>query len=177
MEQQDNSKIEQKKFLLPKGPTIAGSVTITLLISAIVFGLSGFKLAEKLAIPCPPQIQCSPCGIEEEGEESETELSYNINENVEEEEKTVEEVTKYDFSLNTISVEYTPDQDNYAGFEICDDVNSICTIYGVEYSRIAKAVLGERFLLQFDKSNVAGCTAAAGTTYCILSGSFYLEPM
>jgi len=167
MEQQENSKIEKGKFILPKEPTMAGSITIAFLLSAILFGFAGYSVAKKYTPTCPPVTKCSVCKKCEECicPECKVEIAQ------------VNEKLTYKYSLNTKTVEYEPDTTKYAGFQICDSSISSCTIYGVEYSKIAKAVLGSKFLLEFNDSNIEDCRAAAGTTYCTLSGEFHLEPM
>ena len=53
----------EKKFTLPKGPTIAGSVVIGFLIGAIIFGYIGYYITKKFMNPCPVCIseQCVEC--------------------------------------------------------------------------------------------------------------------
>jgi len=167
MEQQENSKIKKKKFLLPKGPTMAGSITIAFLLSAMLFGFAGYSVGKKYTPTCPPLIKCSVC---EKCEECKCpECSIEI-------EQVNEDVT-YKYSFNTEVVEYEPNTTKYAGFQTCDRSISTCTIYGVEYSKIAKAVLGSKFLLEFNEENLEDCGAAAGTKYCTLTGEFHIEPM
>ncbi|HPQ79416.1 MAG TPA: hypothetical protein PLG47_03125 [Candidatus Dojkabacteria bacterium] len=88
MEQELKNK---SKFKLPKGPTIAGSVTIAFLSAAIIFGIIGFKFAEKYALPCPTQIQCVPCDVEKDDEPNDTCSTGNIvNDSIEITEQDVE---------------------------------------------------------------------------------------
>lgn len=76
---------------------------------------------------------------------------------------------KYEYEVEV--VEYEPDS-SYVGFEICDNSLSTCTVYGVKASEIAKATLGEKFVLSFNE--MGETRAAAGTTYIKIMGEFEL---
>jgi len=165
MEQETVQK--EKKFSLPKGPTMAGSITIAFLLSAILFSFAGYSVAKKYTPACPPLTKCSVCKKCDESKFPESKV------------EIVEEVegVNYKFSLNTAITKYEPNTSKYVGFRICDQKISSCTVYGVENSKIAKAVLGSKFLLEFNDINLEDCNPAAGTTYCILSGEFKIKAL
>ena len=79
--------------------------------------------------------------------------------------------TKFRYEYEVEAVEYEPDS-NYVGFKTCDDNLSTCTIYGIKASEIAKATLGENFILRFNETGDTG--AALGTTYIEVVGEFEL---
>ena len=81
------------------------------------------------------------------------------------------EETKFKYEYEVEAVEYEPDS-NYVGFRTCDNNLSTCTIYGIKASEIAKATLGENFILRFNETGDTG--AALGTTYIEVVGEFEL---
>ena len=79
--------------------------------------------------------------------------------------------TKFKYEYEVEAVEYAPDS-NYVGFRTCDNNLSTCTVYGIKASEIAKATLGENFILRFNETGDTG--AALGTTYIQVVGEFEL---
>lgn len=81
--------------------------------------------------------------------------------------------SKYKYKVDVEAYMYEPDN-SYVGLRTCDLKNSTCTIYGVKASDVAKAVLGQKFTVEFNEMGEA--TAAAGTTYIPIIGEFQLTP-
>lgn len=79
----------------------------------------------------------------------------------------------YVHSYTATAVTFTPDSDNYIGYSVCE--KSSCTVYGIENSKIAKAVLGGTYRISFNK--YGDCKAALGTTYCVVSGNVEIVPV
>lgn len=169
---------EEKKFELPKGPTIAGTAVIAFLIGAIIFGYLGYYLTKKSSPPCPTCIskECEECEVCEysKQQEKENEPTQPIQNEVQKKETSTENY-KYIYTVKVVS--YEPNPNNYLGFMYCDNAISSCIIHGVEIDKIAKATLGEEFIIKYNDNNIAKDGVATGTRYIDLIGDFYLMPV
>ncbi|MFZ6022256.1 MAG: hypothetical protein ACOYT9_02175 [Patescibacteria group bacterium] len=86
---------------------------------------------------------------------------------------SVTTVTGFRYMYSVEVVEFAPNTDSYVGFRTCDKKDSVCTVYGIQSSDIAKATLGQAMTLSFD--NYGNCGAALGTSYCYVVGKHELK--
>lgn len=86
---------------------------------------------------------------------------------------SVTTATGFRYMYSVEVVEFTPNADSYVGFKTCDKKDSVCTVYGIQSSEIAKATLGQTMSLSFD--NYGNCGAALGTSYCYVVGKHELK--
>lgn len=89
------------------------------------------------------------------------------------EEDTSEESSEYKYSYVTRAVDYGPNLEKYFGYIRCNDIDSTCTMYGVEKTNNTEHIIGENYVLSFSDYECPG--AAAGTTYCEVSGEVKVE--
>lgn len=86
---------------------------------------------------------------------------------------SVTTATGFRYMYNVEVVEFAPNKDSYVGFRRCDQKDSVCTVYGIQSSEIAKATMGQTMTLSFD--NYGNCGAALGTSYCYVVGKHELK--
>lgn len=86
---------------------------------------------------------------------------------------SVTTATGFRYMYNVEVVEFAPNTDSYVGFRRCDQKDSVCTVYGIQSSEIAKATLGQTMTLSFD--NYGNCGAALETSYCYVVGKHELK--
>lgn len=167
----------EKRFTLPKGPTIAGTAVIAFLIGAIIFGYLGYYVTKNFIFPCPVCVseqctECEKCEVCEYAKQNEGCVAQPIKEESSEVD-TPTETYKYVYTVEVTS--YEPNPNKYLGFRYCND--DTCIVHGVELDRIAKATMGEKFVIKYNDENIVKDGAAAGTRYIDLRGDFYLMPV
>jgi len=111
--------------------------------------------------------------VQQTDQDQETEDSENETGNQKDDESEDFEESEFEYSYVTRAVVYEPDSDTYLGYILCNDIDSSCTMYGVEKTNNTEHVIDEKYVLSFNEYECSG--AAAGTTYCEIFGEVKVE--
>lgn len=84
-----------------------------------------------------------------------------------------EESSGYLYDQIAYSSYYEPDPESYVGFQVSGEFPSTSIVYGIEVSKVPELSFGKQYHIYFNECSVT--EAAAGTTYCIVTGDVMVE--